>query len=246
VIAPRLVSVSAGAAAVGRHFRYNAPLQRESTFARPAIAADLETFPLHALDGAARGLGLRFSLSKPLGGAEIQQAAYVTERRSVSIDRMEGRLLFALPATPIFVFVPSVGWGRSRFAVDQSSATIPSACVNTSAEICLPRVRASYGIVSLASRLALGRSIALEVDARYHHGLGVERGYGTLGAEAPVTAYGLGADAGLRFALGAHVAATIGGGHLWTRYAFKGAEPYSTATESTPWARVGLWVGTGP
>jgi hypothetical protein len=246
VIAPRVIAFGASAAAVGRHFGYNASLQREETFARPGVAVDLESFPFAPLASPIRGLGLALLGAKEVGHAELQQAAFLTQELAVVEDRVEARLQWALTAAPGLVFVPSFGFGRSRFEIEGATARLPSECVNTSTEICLPRTSVTHLGLGLGARIALARVLGLHLEARYLQGLATGRALGTLGGEAAASTYGLAADAHLRVALTPYFGASAGLGLLWFRHSFRTAGAYSRASELYPFGRVGLWVATGP
>jgi hypothetical protein len=246
-LGPRLVTLGASATAVGRYFRYDAPLQRESTFARPGVAGSLEVFPFRALGGAAGAFGLELAGAKETGHASLQQAAFASLRLPVTEDRAHAALKLALAPGGRVLLLPTLGLGQTRFQIEEATMTLPSHCRKTSEDICLPRVRLQHLFAGLGSRVALWPNAALTAGAAFHFGLDVHDHFGYLAAEARARALGVAGELGLRIAFTRNLGALLSFALTHFRYGFRGGGvPYSSASETYPMGAAGLWVATSP
>ncbi len=241
-VAPRLASLALGATSVGRSFKYDAHLQRESTLARPGVVVQVEAFPLLALGGLARGLGLAASYAKELGKANLQQAANATLSLPVNQDRWTAALRYAFVPSPRVVVVPSLGLAGSRFAVRDATETLPSLCTSTSTDICLAAVRLLAVTAGSALRLGLSPNLALTANATVLASLSLGAAPGELAAESRARSFGVSADLGLAFTFVRALAITTAVGVTTFQHSFHGGQDlgYSSASETYYGITVGV------
>jgi hypothetical protein len=234
VIAPRLFSLGVGTAFIGRSFRFDAPLQPESTFPRAGVAVDLETFPLSRLRGWLSGLGLGGSFATELGSAGINQADGGRLSYPITERRWDASLRYAIALGGHFVAVPMVGFGQSAYEVQRKSELAPSACGSTATQVCLPDVHLSHLSFGAAARIAFNSSVGVALGAAYLLGFGLGKQTGELGSEATSSAArGVSAELALVWQVKDWLAVRVASPFVRYAYAFGGAGlPYRSATET--------------
>jgi hypothetical protein len=232
-LAPRLFALGISAGIGGRTFSYDANLQRESTAARPAGLAEIETFPLWRREGVLRGLGASFSLGGSAGHARLQQAPSSSIELPIVHDRWSFALRHAFAPLPRLLVVPTIGLGRSRYAIDGATQTQPSLCTNTSTDICLASVHLTNASVGAETRVAASRAVGLRAGAQFLAGLKLGDGPGELASEARTNTLGLEVNAGGSYSLGESFALTATLSWIMLRHRFSSASlSYQTATET--------------
>ena len=190
VIAPHMVSFALGTALMGRSFKFDAPLQPESTFPRGGVSAELESFPLLSRDGWFSRLGVGASFSTESGSSGINLTdggtlSYPATQRRWSFD-----VRYALPIGVRFLVVPVFGYGRSGYDLERRAQPAPSTCAATSTQVCVPDVQISHLTIGFDARAALTPTLAVSLGAAFLPGFGLGRGPGQLGAESDASTSG--------------------------------------------------------
>jgi hypothetical protein len=244
IIAPRIVSLGVATALIGRNFRFDAPLQPESTFPRAGVAIDMETFPLSRLSNWAAGFGLGGSFATEVGSAGITQSDGGRLSYPVTERRWDAGLRYALPLGQHFVAVPQIGFGASSYEVTRKTQMAPSACTSASTQVCLPDVHLWHLGAGLSARIAFTPSVGLSLSGAYLLGFGLDKSSGELGSEATASsARGVSGEAALAFQIKDWLSVRAAAPLVRYAYAFSGnGLAYKQATETYYGATLGATI----
>lgn len=243
VIAPRLVSLGVGTALMGRSFSFNTALQKENTLpTRPGVALDLESFPFLGAEGWLTGLGVGGSFDTEFGSAGVTQSGGGVLSYPVTEQRWSADLRYDFPLGRSFMVVPLVGFGHSSYDVQRTTQVAPSACGNTSTQVCLPDVSLSHLTAGFSARIALGSTIGVSLGAAYLLGFGIDKGAGQIGSEASASAHGYSGELALFWQLKDWLAVRAAAPLVHYSYSFTGAVAYRSASETYYGATLGATI----
>jgi len=191
VVAPHRIAFELGTSVMSRSFHFDAPLQGDAGAPRAGVAAELEAFPLLSLENRwlAR-LGIGASFGTEVGNAGIGQPDNGTLIYPFTETRWGFDVRYAIPLAERFLLTPLVGYGHIGYDLERRGQPAPSACINTSTQVCLPDVQVSHMTLGLDARVALAPSVGLALELAYLPGFGLGRGAGQLGSESDASVQG--------------------------------------------------------
>ena len=237
VVIPRVFSFQAGGTLMGRSFRFNSPLQQESSFPRAGYLAGLELYPLLLLsEGWYRSFGLVASYeSEVLGQASVAQTNGSSSNTPVKQARWVIETRYLLPVGERLALAPAVGLEGSSFTLSTSAPIMASACTTTQTAACLPNTESLYFSLGLHMRVAATSSLGLSLDGAYLLSLSIKnRPANEIGYEARTSAGGIAVEVGATYMLTDWLAVRVGAPIRRYTYAFHTppASPYQSATET--------------
>jgi hypothetical protein len=246
VLAPRLVSLSLEATALGRSFRFDTPLQSENSFPRVGATLQLEAYPLLSLTrDFYRLFGLGIMYGREMGQAAVPQVNGSTISFPVVQSQWQVDLRYPLAVAPSFVIMPALGYGASAFDLQRGTPVNPSACPVGTAEACLPNISLASFVAELTLRYALTDAAAVSLVGGYLLGSSVGRAPGNIASEAAATASGYHLALGATYVLTDWLAIVAEGELIHHGYAFSSqAVTYRSATETYYGAGLGLRIFT--
>jgi hypothetical protein len=249
VIAPRAFLLALGGSMMGRSFKFDAPLQRESSFPRIGYLAGIETYPLKLLGpGWADGFGLAASYaSEVIGKATVTQTDGTSSSTSVSQSRWNLDLRYAFELGGSVVLAPDIGLTSSSFTLSTNMPVMASQCDPMSTMACVPDTSTLLLQTGAHARFALGRELAVTLDAAFLQALIVKnKPLNQIGYEAGTSANGFNAALGATYMLTDFLA--VHGEIPFMRLTYKFHNPpdtpYKSATETYYGVNVSLAVFT--
>jgi|GEM_PF-2696818 len=249
VIVPRAFTLMLGGAMMGRSFHFDIPLQRESSFPRIGYLAAIETYPLKLLGpGWMDGFGFAASYAaEVIGKATVSQTDGTSSSTSVNQSRWNLDLRYAFELGGYVVLAPDIGLTNSSFTLSTDMPVMASQCVSSSTMACIPNTDVLLLQTGAHARFALGRELAVTLDAAFLQALSVKnKPANEIGYEAGTSANGFSGALGATYMLTDFLA--VHGEIPFTRltYTFHNPPPtpYKTATETYYGVSVGLAVFT--
>ena len=237
VVIPRVFSFQGGGTLMGRSFRFNVPLQQESSFPRAGYLAGLELYPLLLLsEGWYRAFGVVASYeAEVIGQASVAQANGSSSNTPVKQARWVIETRYVLPVGDRLALAPAVGLEGSSFTLSTNAPIMASSCTTTQTVACVPDTESLYFSLGLHMRVAVTSSLGLSLDGAYLLSLSIKnRPANEIGYEARTSASGIDVEVGVIYMLTDWLAVRLGAPIRRYTYAFHTppASPYQSATET--------------
>lgn len=245
VVTPRVITVGTALTMVGRHFNFDAPLQKERSFPRLGMALDLEVQPLRYWDLG--GLGIAFGWQRETGQAVLPRDEG-EERLEIVEQRWTLGVGWDFEIGDRLVLTPDIGLARVEFQARNALEALPSQCPAWSTDICLPRVDLLGARTGARVKAALTDDVGLVGAVHGLAGLDLDGTPGALAAEANTTTFGYDAEVALLWRLADWVAARAAFTFTSLRHSFSSSQDigYTRADERYYAGAVGLVVAAGP
>jgi hypothetical protein len=244
-IAPRLINVALSASVIGRSFRFNADLQRESSFPLAGVVIEGESFPLTSMGSGFGGLGLGFGYARELGTARLRVDNTTATSLSINSQRWHVDLRYAVRLGETFVLLPSAGIGSLRHAIDGKMDVPPSQCPNSSTQICIADVNMLHLKAGVEGRLAASDALHFALALAFVPSLSMGSAAGELASEAKVSTLGFGGDLSATYRFSEWIGARAGFQLLRLVHSFTGTGiTYTGASEMYYGGNLGLVVAS--
>ena len=237
VIVPRTFALLLGGTMMGRSFRFDAPLQRESSFPRIGYQAGIETYPLRLLgDTWMAGFGLAASYAaEGIGKASVTQPNGMSSSTSVKQSRWNLDLRYAFELGGYVVLAPDVGLANSSFTLNTDMPVMASQCAPTATTACVPDTDALLLQTGVHLRFAVTKEIGITLDGAYLQALSVKnKPLNQIGYEAGTSANGFDTALGATYLLTDFLSVHAEVPFTRLTYTFHNPPdtPYKTATET--------------